>query len=65
MVLSLYKSSEFEKLHFFKIHYFSERATQNVTIFRFRTLLVCRGKKIFSPFSKVISKSIQETFKQM
>ena len=36
-----------------------------MTVFRFRTRLVLQGKKILNPFSKVISYSIQENFKQM
>ena len=36
-----------------------------MTVFRFRTRLVLQGKKIFNPFSKVISHSIQENFTQM
>ena len=36
-----------------------------MTIFRFRTQLVRQGKKNSHRFSKVISYSIQETFKHM
>ena len=36
-----------------------------MTAFRFRTRLVLQGKKIFNPFSKVISYSIPENFAQM
>ena len=46
-------------------HWFSEQAKRSVTILRFQTRLVLQRKKISNPFSKVISQSIQETFKQM
>ena len=59
-------SSEVKKLQLICLsHKFSEQAKQSVTVFRFRTWLVLQGKKILNPFSKVISQSIQETFKQM